>query len=221
MSTNQPADRSSTNDDTQEKEANIVAAEQNNTEQNDAGQAEAGQASKNHEPRDDEDVTADELEIIKTALATAEKKANDNWALYLAARAEADNSKKRALRDVDNARKFALEKFIPELLGIKDSLELGIKAAHDNLDKASNEQVKNFIAGSEMTLSMFSETLKKHHVETIEPIDEVLNPELHQAISMVANDELAVNTVTEVIQKGYTLNGRLLRPAMVVVSKKS
>lgn len=160
-----------------------------------------------------------DVAALQQALADAEQKAADNWEQFLSARAEADNIQKRAERDVSNAHKYALEKFIPELLAVKDSLELGTKAANEGLATAPNEQIEKFIEGSEMAINMFADTLKKVGVEMVNPEGELLNPELHQAMTMVPNPELPANTIIEVIQKGYTLNGRLVRPAMVIVSK--
>lgn len=155
---------------------------------------------------------------LQQALDAATAKAEENWGLYLGARAEADNIQKRAERDVSNAHKYALDKFIPELLTVKDSLELGTKAAHESGD-ADNEQLAKFLEGSDMAITMFGDVLAKFGVSVIDPKGELFNPELHQAMTMVPNPELPNNTVMEVVQKGYTLNERLLRPAMVIVSK--
>ncbi len=162
-----------------------------------------------------------ETEVLQKALTVAEAKANENWEKFLAAKAETDNVRKRAERDVSNAHKYALEKFIPELLTVKDSLELGVKAAKDSIAEEPNEQISTFIEGSEMAITMFADTLKKAGVEMLNPEGEIFNPEFHQAITMIANPDIAPNTVIEVVQKGYTLNKRLLRPAMVIVSKTS
>ncbi len=129
------------------------------------------------------------------------------------------NVRKRAERDVSNAHKYALEKFIPELLTVKDSLELGTKAATDSLTDNPNEQMEKFIEGSNLAITMFADTLKKVGVEMINPAGELFNPEFHQAMTMVPNPDVAPNTIIEVIQKGYSLNGRLIRPAMVIVAK--
>ncbi|MBS9778583.1 MAG: nucleotide exchange factor GrpE [Gammaproteobacteria bacterium] len=165
------------------------------------------------------DVEVVDLKELRISLTTAEAKAAENWAHFLAAKAEADNIRKRAERDVANAHKYALEKFIPELLAVKDALELGTKAANDSQSEESNEQMAKFIEGSEMAITMFSDTLKKVGVEMVDPQGEVFNPELHQAMTMIPNPDVPANTIIEVIQKGYTLNERLLRPAMVIVSK--
>ncbi len=168
---------------------------------------------------DNQEIYIDEVAVLKEELATAETKANENWEKFLAAKAEADNVRKRAERDVSNAHKYALEKFIPELLTVKDSLELGAKAAIDSLTDSPNEQMEKFIEGSNLAITMFADTLKKVGVEMINPEGELFNPEFHQAITMVPNPDVAPNTIIEVIQKGYTLNERLIRPAMVIVAK--
>ncbi len=169
--------------------------------------------------QENQEIFIDEVAVLKEQLETAEAKANENWEKFLAAKAEADNVRKRAERDVSNAHKYALEKFIPELLTVKDSLELGAKAATDSLADNSNEQMEKFIEGSDMAITMFADTLKKVGVEMINPEGEIFNPEFHQAMTMVPNPDVAPNTIIEVIQKGYTLNERLIRPAMVIVSK--
>lgn len=173
--------------------------------------------------QDYQDIFIDEVAVLKEQLATAEAKANENWEKFLSAKAESDNVRKRAQRDVSNAHKYALEKFIPELLTVKDSLELGAKAATDSLtdNPADNfgEQMEKFIEGSNLAITMFADTLKKVGVEMINPAGELFNPEFHQAMTMVPNPDVAPNTIIEVIQKGYSLNGRLIRPAMVIVAK--
>lgn len=159
------------------------------------------------------------LTEIQAQLDTAEAKAAENWEKFLAAKAEADNVRKRAERDVANAHKYALEKFIPELLTVKDSLELGVKNALDSVAEEPSEQMSNFIEGSEMTVTMLTNALEKVGVTMVNPEGETFNPEFHQAMTMVPSPDVAPNTIIEVIQKGYTLNERLLRPAMVIVSK--
>lgn len=160
----------------------------------------------------------DSIETLQQALLDANAKAEENWALFLSARAEADNIRKRAERDIGNAHKYALEKFIPELLKVKDSLELGTKAAREN-SEVDNEQLAKFLEGSDMTITLFNDVLAKADVVMIDPQGEVFNPEFHQAMTLVPNPDLPANTVIDVVQKGYTLNERLLRPAMVIVSK--
>ena len=133
----------------------------------------------------------------------------------LRAQAEVQNMRRRAERDVENAHKFALDKFSSDLLPVIDSLERATEAA-DNLD---SEAVKAMKDGVELTLKMFVEALKKHGVEQVDPMGQPFDPEFHQAMSMVPNPDMEPNSVMAVMQKGYLLKGRLVRPAMVVVSK--
>jgi molecular chaperone GrpE len=128
--------------------------------------------------------------------------------------AEAQNIKRRAEKDVENARKFALEKFSGELLVVADNMERALEAAD-----FGNEDLKSLIEGVELTQKSLIDTLAKFNVEQINPLGEPFDPQYHQAISMVENPDAEPNSVTLVMQKGYTLNGRLLRPAMVMVAK--
>ena len=132
----------------------------------------------------------------------------------LRAQAEMQNVRQRAERDVEKARKYALEKFINELLPVADNLERALDAAKDN-----NDSQKGVIDGVDLTLRSLHDTLKQFGVKTIDPQNEPFNPQLHQAMSMVPNGNVEPNTVLNVFQKGYSLNGRLVRPAMVVVSE--
>ncbi len=128
--------------------------------------------------------------------------------------AEAQNIKRRAEKDIDNARKFALEKFAADLLGVADNLERALESA----DRES-EVVKPLLEGLELTQKTLVDALGKHKVQQLDPLGEPFDPQFHQAMSMVENPDVEPNTVTLVMQKGYTLNERLLRPAMVMVSK--
>ena len=125
-----------------------------------------------------------------------------------------ENQRKRAQRDVGNARKFALEGIAQDLLPVKDSLELGLRAA-----AGEGASLQSLVEGSELTLKMFSQLLEKHAIVEIDPEGEKFDPEFHQAMSMQEVEGVAPNTVTGVMQKGYTLNERLIRPALVMVSK--
>lgn len=128
--------------------------------------------------------------------------------------AELQNIRRRAEQDVEKAHKFALEKFSTDLLPVIDSLELAL--AHSS---AQDEHVKQIREGVELTLKMFQDTLKRYNLEAIDPHGQPFNPEHHQAMAMQENADVEPNSVLNVFQKGYLLNGRLLRPAMVVVSK--
>ena len=130
------------------------------------------------------------------------------------AQAEIQNIRRRAEQDVEKAHKFGLEKFATELLPVVDSLERAIEAS-----QGDDEKVKAIREGVEMTLGLFLSSLEKFNVEQLNPQGEVFNPEHHQAMSMVPAEGVEPNTVVTVVQKGYLLNGRLVRPAMVMVAK--
>jgi len=145
-----------------------------------------------------------------TELQELQTKANENWDRYLRAAAETENVRKRATRDVENAHKFALENFGRDMLAVKDSLEFGIQAAE-------NADVETLTAGKEATLKLLSTTLARFGIEELDPQGEPFDPEFHEAVSMQPSTELEPGSVLAVVQKGYSLNGRLLRPAMVIV----
>lgn len=134
--------------------------------------------------------------------------------LALRAQADAQNVKRRAEQDVEKARKFALERFCSELLPVVDNLERALEAAGGD-----EQAVKPIAEGVELTLKSLLDALGKFHIEPVDPAGEPFDPQLHQAMSMVENADAEPNTVLAVMQKGYTLNGRLVRPAMVMVSK--
>jgi len=153
------------------------------------------------------------FEDLESALVAAEAKADDAWNQMLSGKAELENARKRMERDIENARKFALEKFVGELLPVKDSLELGQQAA--SADGANVEKIRE---GVDLTLKMFCDALDKFGVTEVNPENEKFNPDLHQAMSMQESPDVAPNTVMAVFQKGLQINGRLIRPAMVVVA---
>ena len=154
------------------------------------------------------------VELLQSQLAAAQAKVQDQQDSVLRSQAEMQNVRRRAERDVESAHKFALEKFSTDLLPVVDTLERALQSAADNAngDEATQE-------GIELTLKMLTDTLKKHGVEQLDPVGEPFNPEVHQAISMQPNPDMEPNTVMTVLQKGYTLGGRTVRPAMVVVSQ--
>ena len=142
-----------------------------------------------------------------------EAKAEDNWNRYLRAAAEVENIRKRAARDVEKARKYALESFTKELLAVKDSLEMGLAAA----ESADAETLRE---GKEATLKLLDTTLERFGLAELDPEGEPFDPEMHEAMTMQPSDEAEPGSVLTVIQKGYTLNGRLLRPARVIVASE-
>ena len=147
-----------------------------------------------------------------TALAAAEAKASENWNSYLRAVAELENYRKRAERELDNARKYAVERFAQELVGVGDSLEAGIEAAPANPGPA-------LLEGAKATLKQLQRAFDKAGIKVIDPIGAPFDPAWHEAMVAQESSDTAANTVLSVIQKGYSLNGRLLRPARVIVSK--
>ncbi|BBB24956.1 nucleotide exchange factor GrpE [Amphritea japonica] len=155
-----------------------------------------------------------DVDALQLALAQAQDQTAALMDQELRTRAEMQNIRRRAEQDVEKAHKFALEKFTNELLPVVDSLERAIEAS-----VSDDEAVKVLREGVEMTLNMFVSGLGKFNVEQHNPAGEAFNPELHQAMSMVPNPEVPANHVMAVMQKGYSLNSRLIRPAMVIVSK--
>ena len=152
-------------------------------------------------------------ESPEAALAEAEARANENWEKYLRASAETENVRKRAVRDVEHAHKFALERISKELLAVKDTLELG-------LESTENASVESLQEGSAATLKLLSATMERFGIEVIDPAGEPFDPEFHEAVSMQPSDTVEPGSVAVVLQKGYSLNGRLLRPALVIVAEK-
>lgn len=158
------------------------------------------------ETQADEDLAA-RVASLEEQLATAQDQ-------LLRAAADVQNARRRSEQDVEKAHKFALERFAGDLLPILDSLERGMELSDPN-----DPAIKPMREGIELTLKMFTDTLGRFQVQAVEPHGEPFNPELHQAMAMEESAAVEPNTVLKVFQKGYTLSGRLLRPAMVVVSK--
>lgn len=169
--------------------------------------------------QDDEqsDTDANSLEHLSYAeleekLTLAEQQAHENWEKAVRAMAELDNVRRRAERDVANAHRFGLEKFINSLLPIMDSLEEALRLADNKGDKAMHE-------GLELTMKLFLGVLEKHDVQQLDPQGAVFDPQEHEAMSMQASTDVPTNTVLVVFQKGYKLNDRVIRPARVIVAK--
>ena len=171
---------------------------------------EAGKGAEDQAPEDGLSV-----EELKAALAEAEERAGSLQDQFLRSAAELENFRKRAARDLENARKFGLETFAAELLQVRDSLELGLAATG-----AEDASVDSLREGTEMTLRLFEQVMEKFNIVQIDPQGEVFDPEVHEAMVMLESDA-EPNTVIEVIQKGYRISERLLRPARVVVAKEA
>ncbi len=151
-------------------------------------------------------------EDITDPLAELQAKADENWERYVRAVAETENVRKRAAREVENAHKFALERFGRELLAVTDGLEMALAASE-------NATIESLLEGSNATLKLLGSTMERFGISAIDPEGEPFDPELHEAISVQPSDTAEPGTVVAVMQKGYVLNGRLLRPAMVVVAE--
>ncbi|WP_415897069.1 nucleotide exchange factor GrpE [Neptuniibacter sp. QD57_21] len=185
-----------------EQPEEVVAAE---AQEENAEQGEAEQVAAEETAQDADKLAAD----LVAAVAEVETLKDQ----MLRVQADAQNVRRRAEQDVEKAHKFGVEKFANEMLPIVDSLERAIEAFGDD------EAVKPMKEGVEMTMNMFLSGLAKFQMEQVNPMGEAFDPALHQAMSMVESPDAKPNTVIAVMQKGYTLHGRLVRPAMVVVAK--
>ncbi|CAH8189969.1 MULTISPECIES: nucleotide exchange factor GrpE [Vibrio] len=165
-----------------------------------------------------ESVELDEQEAkiaqLEAALLSSEAKIQEQQDTVLRAKAEVENMRRRSEAEVDKARKYALSRFAEELLPVLDNLERAIQAAD-----ADNEVIKPLVEGVELTHKTFVGVIEKFGLKEINPEGEVFNPEFHQAMSIQESPDHEPNTVMFVMQKGYELNGRVVRPAMVMVSK--
>jgi molecular chaperone GrpE len=164
-----------------------------------------------HEPAPD--MAADpDASAADSALAAAEAKAQENWNSYLRSVAELDNYRKRTEREIENARKYAIERFAQELVTVGDALEAGISAGTANPGPA-------LLEGAQATLRQLHRAFDKAGIKIIDPAGQPFDPAWHEAMLAQESPDKPANTVLTVIQKGYSLNGRLLRPARVIVSK--
>jgi molecular chaperone GrpE len=176
----------------------------------------AEQQVEEHQDKTAEVISEEQQKIneLELALATTQSTVADQKDSVVRAKAEVDNIRRRAAQDVEKARKFALEKFAGEMLTTVDNLERALQS----IDK-DDENNKAITEGVELTLQGLITSLDKFGVKAVNPQDQPFNPDLHQAMSMQEVPDVAPNTVIAVMQKGYELNGRLIRPAMVMVSK--
>lgn len=183
--------------------------DENSTPEEEADQAEVESPAPAQDPgADDAEVDPGESEL--KALRDEVARLNDD---ALRAKAEADNVRKRATRDVEAAHRFGSEKLINLLLPLKDSMDLGLDAA------TSASEIETIREGMELTAKMFEDVLEKTGVSALDPLGEPFDPEFHQAMTMEESSDAEPGTVMRVMQKGYLLNDRLLRPALVIVAK--
>ena len=158
--------------------------------------------------------TPDEAGDLRQRLAEAEAKAAENWDKALRAAAELENVRRRVERESAQIQKYSLERILGELIQVADSLDLALKAV-----AAESAEVRGHLEGISLTHKQLWATLERYGVSLVDPAGQPFNPELHEAVSMVESADVPSNHVLSVMQKGYKLHERLLRPAMVVVAK--
>lgn len=200
MSNQSHSDDQDTENSESSPQEELVSNESSAEQANDAGSSGAGDLS---------------MDQALAKLAEAEERADLAKDDLLRVQAEMQNLRRRTQQDVEKAHKFGQEKFSAELLNGIDNLERALAAASENED----ESVKAIYEGVDLTLKSFMDCFSKFNIEVVDPVGEPFDPELHQAMSMQENPDVEPNTVIAVMQKGYTLHGRVLRPAMVMVSK--
>lgn len=188
-----------------------------NTETSNQDEAVSSAAGSGSGQADNNAATDLNLEQALMKLAEAEQRADQARDDLLRVQAEMQNLRRRTQQDVEKAHKFGQEKFSAELLSVIDNLERALAAASAHED----ETVKAIYEGVDLTLKSFMDCFSKFHIGTVDPMGEPFDPSLHQAMSIQENPDVEPNTVIAVMQKGYTLHGRVLRPAMVMVSKAS
>jgi molecular chaperone GrpE len=160
---------------------------------------------------EEEEALVEAEEQLVEQINLAQQKADENWELLLRTKADMENLRRRTQKDLENAHKYGIERFVSELLPVMDSIELGL-----SVDDPSVESIRE---GMDLTVNMVNQLFEKFNIEAVNPIEAKFDPEFHQAMTMQPTDEVEPNTVISVMQKGYLLNGRLVRPAMVIVSK--
>lgn len=193
-------------------------AEEAHSAAGEAASAEAGTeapaAEEEHQSGEAREENAETPDALREEIARLQEQLAQQKDMVLRAHAEVQNTRRRAQQDVEKARKFAVEKLLQDLLPVVDNLERALASIDPK-----EESTKAIAEGIELTHKSFIDTLAKHSVEVVDPAGEPFNPDLHEAMTQVPNGDVEPNTVLEVFQKGYLLNGRLVRPAMVVVSK--
>ena len=163
------------------------------------------------EGQDDAELSSEEIIAqLREKLDATQTKADESWDTLVRLQAEMDNHRKRSEKQVEDAHKFASQKFVESLLPVVDSMEMGMAAEGD---------VDQIRKGMDLTIKLFESVMEKNNIESVDPMGEKFNPELHQAMGMQPNPDMENNTVMAVMQKGFTISGRLIRPAMVMVVK--
>lgn len=157
---------------------------------------------------------------LQSELIEAQTKVAEHWELVLRTKADEENARKRAKMDVESAHKYGIERFARSLLNVVDSLEKGIESSSiiDN-EQSQNNIIDSLREGMNLTLKLLLDILEQFHIKIIDPLGEIFNPIQHEALSMQEQDSVAHNTVLLVVQKGFILQDRVLRPARVIVAK--
>jgi len=204
---NPPEQEPDVNQASPDQESVADAAERSEAVANTEADVDASANTGEIEPAADPKLLAEELDKERA-------RADQNWDKVLLVSAEMENLRRRTEKDLEKANRYALEKFAKELLNVVDSLEIGLQSSETEQGAAHLIH-----EGMKLTLQQMLSTMKKFNIEQIDPVGEPFNPEMHQAMSMQPSDDVPPNSVLQVFQKGYQLNDRLLRPAMVVVSQ--
>lgn len=191
----------------------MAEEERNEPQRSDELSAEIHSGSDAHEGESLESLRQS-VERLTAECESAHATAEENWNQFLRARAELENQHRRAQRDVEQANRYAIEKFANELLGVRDSLEMGVSAAQE-----AHVDVAKLREGTELTLKILNQAMEKFDIHEINPQGERFDPEKHEAMAAQESAEHDPNTVIHVVQKGYLLGDRLLRPALVIVSR--
>ena len=165
---------------------------------------------RDEEQQDEASVAEDEIEVLR-------QQAAENWNNYLRAVAELDNLRKRNARELESARRYGIERFVAAILPVRDSLEAGLRAAQET--DSSTADLGSLIEGERATLRLFDQALEAAGIIEIDPEGEPFDPERHEAMSMLPSDTAEPNSVMAVVQKGYLLHERVIRPARVVVAQ--
>jgi molecular chaperone GrpE len=177
---------------------------------NEATQSELDDGNAALEP----DAAAADIESLRKALSAAEESARTQRDQYLRAMAEMDNVRKRAQRDIESAHRYALEGFVSELLPVHDGLEQAVR-------QGAQADAGTLLQGQQATLKLLDRAFEKFSIRTLDPVGEKFDPSLHEAVLMQPSDTAEPNTVLQVVQTGYELKGRLLRPARVIVARSN
>ena len=204
-------------------ESKVTATAEAETDKPSASEVAEGETDSVEAPDEaaaEPDDGADDVASLKSALEEAQEQVATLEDRALRAAAEAENVRRRADRSIENAREFALEKFVEDLLPAVDSFEKAVDAATGHTEGEGGAAVSAMAEGIELSLKLLHGAMERQGIAVVDPIGAPFDPNLHEAMTMVDNAEVEPNTVIDVFQKGYTVNGRLTRPARVIVARQ-